>query len=173
VLGPATPIVSAIITLLILAILIRVVLSYVAGMSYSTAGRYLGLATEWLIAPIRRLVPPLGGIDFSPAIAIILLYAVQYFIQSGNLIFAVISIVQALLVLVILLLFARILFSFFRMSPWHPIVQMVNQGSEPFARPFRGWLPRRRTGFDWAPVVALVVVAILWYVVGVFRPLAF
>jgi uncharacterized protein YggT (Ycf19 family) len=51
------------------------------------------------------------------------------------------------------------------MDPWNPILQAVNSGSEPFARPFRRFLPRKRYGqFDWAPVFALAVLIAIYYV---------
>jgi uncharacterized protein YggT (Ycf19 family) len=48
------------------------------------------------------------------------------------------------------------------MDPWHPITQMIMQSTEPFARPFRQWLPRRPGQFDWAPVAAFVVVLVVY-----------
>jgi len=43
---------------------------------------------------------------------------------------------------------------------------MVMQSTEPFARPFRGWFPRRPGQFDWAPVAAFVVVLVAYVVVS-------
>jgi uncharacterized protein YggT (Ycf19 family) len=36
------------------------------------------------------------------------------------------------------------------------------QSTEPFARPFRGWFPRRSGQFDWAPVAAFIVVLVVY-----------
>lgn len=167
--------ISLLITLLILAILLRVILSYFPGMGYSPLVRYLHLATDWIIEPIRRVVPPLGGLDFSPAIAIVLLYAIRILIVSGDLVGAILSIVLTVLLILIILLFVRVFFSFFRMDPWHPIVVMVDRASEPFARPFRGWFPQKRrsaygstrpSGVDLAPIAALVVLLVIWLAIN-------
>ncbi|HYM49182.1 MAG TPA: YggT family protein [Candidatus Limnocylindrales bacterium] len=167
--------ISLLITLLIVAILIRVILTYFPGMSYTPLGRALGVATDWIVEPIRRIVPPLGGLDFSPAIAIVLLYAIRILIVSGDLVGALLSIVLTVLLILIILLFVRVFFSFFRMDPWHPVVQMVVRASEPFARPFRGWFPQQRrqpygygrsssggSSIDLAPIAALVVLLVIW-----------
>lgn len=161
-----TSLLSSLITILWLAILVRVVLSYFPGMTYSTLGRVVYVMTEWIIAPIRRMVPPIAGIDFSPAIAIFVLYGVRILIVSGDLVGAILTIVLAILLLLILLLFIRVAFGFLRLDPWHPFVQMVMHSSEPFARPFRTWLPRRTGQFDWAPVAALAVLVIAYYVLS-------
>ena len=33
---------------------------------------------EWLMAPLRRVIPPLGMIDFSPIVALIAIQAGKY-----------------------------------------------------------------------------------------------
>ena len=151
---------------LIVAIFVRVILSYFPGMAYGQAGHYLALATDWLLIPIGRVVPPLGGIDFSPFIAILLLYALQTLIDTSDLVAAVLTIILSILLMLIILLFVRVFFGFFRMDPWHPIVQIVNRSSEPFARPFRTWLPKRRSQVDWAPIAALAVLVVVYYAVS-------
>lgn len=157
---------GTVIYVLILAIFVRVILSYFPGMSYSQVGHYLALATDWLLIPIGRVVPPLGGIDFSPFIAILLLYALRTLVQTSDLVAAVLTIVLSVLLLVIILLFVRVFFGFFRMDPWHPIVQIVNRSSEPFARPFRSYLPKRSGAVDWAPIAALAVLVVVYYAVS-------
>src|SRR5207245_1106414 len=116
-----------VIWLLILAIFVRVILSYFPGMSYSQVGHYLGLATDWLLIPIGRVVPPLGGIDFSPFIAILLLYALRTLIQTSDLVAALLTIVASVLLMLIILLFIRVFFGFFLMDTWHPMVQIVTR----------------------------------------------
>lgn len=151
---------------LILLILVRVVMSYFPGTRYSAAGQVVARITDPIIDPVRRIVPPLGGIDLSPAIAIVLLYVLQILVSKADIVLAVISVVQYILVLVIILLLIRVLFGFFRLDPWNPFVQMVVQSSEPFARPFRRWLPRKVGTFDWAPVAAMVFLVIVFYAIS-------
>lgn len=153
------------ITILILLLIVRAILSWFPGMMYSEAGRFIVAATEWYLAPIRRVIPPAGPLDISFLAGIFLLYALQLFIGSGNIVAAVLLIVSYALFFIIILLLVRIFFSFFRMDPWHPITQMVVATTEVFARPFRQWFPRRHNQFDWAPVAAFVVVLAAYVVV--------
>ena len=156
----------AITDLLILAILVRVIMSYFPGTMYSTAGRLLARVTDPLIDPIRRVVPPMGGLDLSPAIAIVLLYVLQILVSTADVVLALVKVVQYVLVLILILLVIRVLFGFFRLDPWNPFVQMVVRSSEPFAQPFRRWFPRKVGSFDWGPVAAIVVLLVAYYAVS-------
>jgi YggT family protein len=55
-------------TVLQLAILARVVMSWVGG-TYSRLGRLIVGMTEWLLGPLRRVLPTFGAIDISPLVA--------------------------------------------------------------------------------------------------------
>ena len=70
-------VVSALVRVLELAILARVLLSWV---SVSRDNRLVSIIleiTEPILGPIRRVVPPLGGLDLSPMIAWILIEMAQ------------------------------------------------------------------------------------------------
>ncbi|HEY8519586.1 MAG TPA: YggT family protein [Gammaproteobacteria bacterium] len=58
------------------AILVYVVLSWVGQASYSPLARLLDQIVEPVLRPARRLLPPIGGLDLSPLLVMILLQAV-------------------------------------------------------------------------------------------------
>ena len=66
--------VGAIFSLLMAAILIRVIASWVGISPYSRWMRPVMVLTDWLIDPIRRLMPPVGMIDLSPMVAWLVLW---------------------------------------------------------------------------------------------------
>jgi YggT family protein len=59
------------------AVLIHALLSWFAGAGYNPAARTLAKLVEPLLAPIRRVVPPLGSLDLSAVILLIALQALQ------------------------------------------------------------------------------------------------
>lgn len=59
-----------------MALLVRVVTSWIGG-AYSAVGRVAFRLTEWFLAPLRRVLPAAGGIDLSPLIAWLLLSVAQ------------------------------------------------------------------------------------------------
>jgi YggT family protein len=164
--GSLTGLLVTLINIFILVLIVRAIFSWFPGMLYSEAGRIILMATEWYLAPIRRVIPPAGGLDLSFLVGIVILYALAIFINSGNIVATLIAIVSYALVFCIILVLVRVFFGFFRMDPFHPITQMVMQATEPFARPFRGWFPRRSGQFDWAPVAALVVLVAAYFLVS-------
>ena len=64
-------------TLLNLAILARVLLSWVRVSPYHPAVELLYRITEPILAPLRRVIPSIGMVDISPVIALILLQIIR------------------------------------------------------------------------------------------------
>jgi YggT family protein len=58
---------------LTMLILLRVVVSWTNPMGGGGFTAFVYQATEWMLAPIRRIVPPMGGLDWSPFIALLLI----------------------------------------------------------------------------------------------------
>ena len=59
----------------LVAIIIYVLLSWVAPGTYSPAGALLASICEPLLAPVRRVIPPIGGLDLSALFVLIGLQA--------------------------------------------------------------------------------------------------
>jgi YggT family protein len=68
--------VSATLTLIRIALFVRVISSWVRVSPYSPWVRWSFGLTEWLLAPLRRVVPSLGMIDITPIVAYYLLLLV-------------------------------------------------------------------------------------------------
>jgi YggT family protein len=71
---------SAVFTILMAAILIRVIASWLGIGPYRKWMRPVYALTNWLIDPIRRILPPVGIFDFSPMVAWLVLYVVRGFV---------------------------------------------------------------------------------------------
>ena len=56
------------IAVLQLAVMVRVIMSWVGG-QYSRIGRAAIVLTEWFLAPLRRALPQFGMVDLSPLVA--------------------------------------------------------------------------------------------------------
>ena len=61
----------------------RAVISWVNPDPYNPIVRFLTSATEPVLYPIRRRLPMLGGIDFSPIIAILVIIFLQSFLVQS------------------------------------------------------------------------------------------
>jgi YggT family protein len=69
-------------TLLMAAIFIRVIASWLGLSTYTRWMRPVMALTDWLIEPIRRILPPFGMLDFSPMVAWLVLWVVRGFVMG-------------------------------------------------------------------------------------------
>jgi YggT family protein len=65
-----------------IALLVRVLTSWLGG-TFSWFGRLAFRLTEWFLAPLRNVLPPMAGFDVSPLIAWFLLSIVQGIVLSA------------------------------------------------------------------------------------------
>ena len=70
-------------TLLELAILARVLLSWFRVDPYHPAVALLYQITEPILRPLRNVIPPLGMMDISPIVALILIRIIRAIILGG------------------------------------------------------------------------------------------
>lgn len=69
--------------LLKLAIMIRVIASWISISPYSKFMQLIHALTDWLIDPIRRLLPTVGMFDFSPLVAYFVLSFGEQIVMRG------------------------------------------------------------------------------------------
>jgi YggT family protein len=66
--------VDAAIQLLTLLVIVRVLLTWIPSIDYGhPLLRLIARITDPILLPVRRILPPMGGLDLSPIIAILLL----------------------------------------------------------------------------------------------------
>ncbi len=63
-----------------LAIILRVIASWLGLSTYRWWLRWTVTLTDWLIRPLRGLVPPVGMFDVTPIVAYVVLWALEYVI---------------------------------------------------------------------------------------------
>ena len=59
--------------LLDLAILLRVLFSWINPDPYNPLVRFIYDVTEPILAPLRRFIPPFGGLDITPIVALLIM----------------------------------------------------------------------------------------------------
>jgi YggT family protein len=69
-------------------------------------------------------------------------------------------IVDAVAFVLYILIFVRILLSWFPISPWHPLVRLLRSIVDPILRPFRRILPTFG-GIDFSPLLAIIVILLV------------
>ncbi|MBF0401017.1 MAG: YggT family protein [Magnetococcales bacterium] len=163
-------------------ILIRILLSWVNPDPYNPIVQFLVRATEPVLEPLRRAIPPMAGLDLSPVVALLGISLLQRLIigithggMGGGglaaLLVEVIGLLHLLLTLYLLLFLLRgglhihSWFSFrggrpFRINLGNPLIRFVFQATEPVVRSLRQWVPTV-SGLDITPLVAALCVLVI------------
>ena len=162
-------------TVYIWLIILRALLTWINPNPDSQLMRFLSWAVDPVLTRARSFMPlTLGGLDFSPVLAIIVIRFIGavlggWLLGLGPLFtlaaMELLNILQSLVWLVIILMFIRLLMSMVRPSPYNIIVQVVFSLTEPLLTPLRRAFPPGPGGLDYRPLVFLLILLLLQFVV--------
>jgi len=74
--------IGALYSVLFAALLLRIVWSWFGAFRYSRWMRPAYALTDWLVEPIRRVLPPMGAVDWSPLVAWLALWVLKQVLLS-------------------------------------------------------------------------------------------
>eukprot|EP01030_Chromulinospumella_sphaerica_P003211 gene3211-3139_t len=130
--------------------------------------------TDWLIMPLRRVIPPAGRWDVSSLVAAMLVQLVQYALLTWLLgagsawawlpWLALFGLLRVAVSGLIGLLIVYAVLSWIQ-GGRSPLADVIARLCEPVLRPFRRVIPLMG-GFDLSPLVALVVLQVAMIVLG-------
>ncbi|MFA9275332.1 MAG: YggT family protein [Candidatus Aquirickettsiella gammari] len=133
----------------------------------SSLGQAIFQLTDWLVKPIRRIVPGFGGLDWASLIAALLVAFAAVLLESlftGQLhpglvvIMAILRLVQWILYGLMALIVLEAILSF--VNPYAPLAPVIRALNQPLLAPIRRILPAMG-GIDFSPLVALIILQIL------------
>lgn len=78
--GTLAWLVNTALTIYFWMILIRVLISWVSPDPFNPVVQFLRRVTDPVLEPFRRVIPPLGFVDISPVVALLVLQALQHFL---------------------------------------------------------------------------------------------
>lgn len=78
--GALTKLISLLFYVYIFSIFIMAIISWINPGSYNPVAALLASLTEPLMRPLRKVIPPVGGIDLTPMLALIILYVAHMLI---------------------------------------------------------------------------------------------
>ena len=74
--------INLVFTLYTLAFIARAFLSWMRISYYHPVARFLIQITEPVLAPLSRYIPPVGGLDFTPMVALLILWFVEQLLRT-------------------------------------------------------------------------------------------
>ena len=134
-------------------------------------GRFVFALTDWLVLPLRRVLPPMGRLDTASLVGAFLLelaqYAVLRLLGVGSLAMLPVLALFGLVRLVISGLTGLVIV--YAVLSWvqsdSPLVDIIDRLCAPLLRPFRRLIPLVG-GIDLSPLALLVVLQIGAIVLG-------
>jgi len=165
------------VSLYVLLIFIRVLLTWVNPNPYSPVMRFLAKATDPVLNWARRFFPlTLGGLDFSPVLAIMVIYLTgavlgQWLLRMGQglppvvvvpiLALELIGFLDGLAWLLIILMGIRFIIALVQPSPYNILVRIIYGLTEPLLSPLRRFFPPLGRGMDLRPLIFLLIVLLI------------
>ncbi|MSQ91449.1 MAG: YggT family protein [Gammaproteobacteria bacterium] len=157
---------ESVLSLAVVAFLLRFLLPLMRADFRNPLSQAVLSLTNWLVLPLRRVLPPIGRMDTASLVALVavqlLATLLMFRLRAGALIPFVPLVVAGLRSLVIstirllqVLIFVYALLSFIAPGTYSPVVGLLSSLCEPLLRPLRRVLPLIG-GLDFSPLVALI-----------------
>ncbi|MCH6581418.1 MAG: YggT family protein [Gammaproteobacteria bacterium] len=154
--------------LYILAVLLRFLFQVVRADFYNSFSQALVTITNPTLAPLRRMIPGLYGIDVAAIVLLLILQCLKNFIiwliqgvqpkVMGLVVVSAADLLQLTLWVFIMAIFIRVILSW--VSPYaarqHPAVGLLNNLTDPLMRPARHMIPPMG-GIDLSPIVVFIL----------------
>ncbi|MGC2192898.1 MAG: YggT family protein [Candidatus Dormiibacterota bacterium] len=138
--------------------------------AYATPiGHLLEALVMPVIRPLRRVLPTIAGLDFSPLLALVLVFAVAELLQElarddfanpVGIIFTVIfEFISAVALVIVVLLLIRVLIGALHLDPWHPFVYSIKRITDRLVEPIQR---AARVQVEMAAVIGLLLAVVVY-----------
>lgn len=157
--------------LYLLAVLLRLLLQMARADFYNPISQFLVRVTNPVLAPMRRVIPGLMGIDMAAVVLAILvqfagiagtLWVMGYSLPNVGvvLVWSVLGCLGMIVRIYFIAVLASIILSWVAPGSYHPAVILLRQLVEPVMAPFRKLLPPMG-GLDLSPILLFLTINIL------------
>lgn len=162
--------------LFILAVLLRLLLQIARADFYNPISQFLVKVTSPALKPLRRIIPGIGGIDFSSVVLVLLLQIVAtvllvllrgYGIPNplSMFVWAVLGTIGMVVNIYFVAILVSIVLSWVAPGSYNPIVLLLHQLTEPVMSPFRKLLPSMG-GLDLSPIFVFLALNVIQIILG-------
>ena len=163
--------IQTLIGLYALTFMLRFLLQLVRADFYNPFAQFLVKVTNPLVKPLRKIVPGIGGIDWSSILIVYLLMLVEFVLigllprfsiptPHGLLVMALAETLSLLLNVFLFSIIIQAVISWINPGTYNPIVGMLHQLTAPVLRPARRIIPPI-SGLDLSPMVAIIVLYLI------------
>ena len=160
--------------LYILVVMLRFLLQWVRADFYNPVSQFIVKVTQPPLAPLRRIIPGLAGLDLAALLFMFALKFVELWLvaglhgmspQIGGL--AVLTIAELLALLINVFIFGiliQVILSWLNPGTYHPILGLLHSLNEPLLAPARRLIPPI-SGLDLSPIAVIIVLQLVTMIV--------
>lgn len=166
---------------LTLALLVRFALQWARAPFRNPLGQFIIAVTDWMVRPLRRVIPGLFGLDLASLLLAWFWQVVYQGIALGlsgvllavslapTLVVALLALLEVAKISLYLVMGAVLVAAVFSwVNPYAPLADVFNTLTRPLLRPFRRFIPPVG-GVDLSPLALLLVLQIALFVVAGLR----
>jgi len=157
--------------LYILTFVLRLILQWVRADFRNPLTQFVLTVTNPLVIPLRRMIPPVGGLDTATLIVVLLLEMVLTLgliklSCVGDLdviqlvLFTIFNLVKRVLWIYLFVILIYVLMSWISPGGYNPFAHLLRAIAEPVLRPLRNFIPSIG-GLDLSPLFALIAIQAL------------
>ncbi len=168
--------VDAIISIVLFLFMMRLLLQLTRADFRNPMARGIMQLTDWLIMPLRKVLPPIGRLDTASLMAVLLIagagIGLARLVQGAEILpadsWVLASLrlcLQTVLAIYFFAILVSVIISWVAPGGYSPAHQLVDALTTPVLRPIRSVLPALG-GFDFSPVVALLVIGFVQRLLG-------
>ncbi|MDP1612271.1 MAG: YggT family protein [Sulfuritalea sp.] len=164
-----------------LVLLVRFAMQWARTPFRNPLGQFIVAVTDWMVRPVRRLIPGLFGLDLA-SLLLAWLWQVAYqgfalglsgllsaVSPAPTLVVAAIALLDVTKIGVYLLIGAVVVSAVFSwVNPYAPLAEVFNTLTRPLLRPFRRFIPPIG-GVDLSPLALLLVLQIALFIIAGLR----
>lgn len=172
-----TFIIRTLVDLYIITFVLRLILQWIRADFRNPLTQFILKVTNPLVMPLRRMVPPVRGLDTATLIVVLLLELVVTLglikiSCVGNpdviqlVLLTVLRLVYLILRIYLFIILIYVLLSWISTGGYHPIAHLLGSIAEPVLRPFRNLIPLIG-GIDLSPLFALIAIQALTMVLPI------
>ena len=161
----ATFLIETLFGLYILIVMLRFLLQWVRADFYNPVSQFIVKATQPVLAPLRRVVPGLKGVDLAAVVLMIALKFAELWLVLGLLGMtpqiaglAMLSIAELLGLLINVYIFAiliQVIISWVNPGMYNPVMGLLHSLNEPLLAPARRMIPPI-SGLDLSPIAVII-----------------
>jgi YggT family protein len=155
-------------------LLLRLAMQVMRAPFRNPLGQAVMAATDWIVKPLRKVLPGIGGVDWASVVAAALFqfaWLAALFLVFGRgftalgtgvaflLVATLVALVKAMLWLAIIVVFVQAILSW--VAPDGPLAGVLNALTFPLLRPVRRVLPPIGGTLDLSPLIVIVVAQLL------------